>query len=165
MKRTIITILAFMALLAPAACLAASNTTILDSTAVLGTANDTTSAIDLYDQGSSSIAFEWFNAADSTAFTVYPIFSHTSTGPWYRYKPLPILQYMASSNAASVADSIIAVRSYPDLLMDSVATQSGSSQYQIFWKDFSYMRYVKLVVDGYTGNGNRTAVRIKNVHP
>lgn len=163
MKRTIITILALMALLAPAACLAASNTTILDSIAILGTANDTTSAIDLENQGNSTIGLEWFNAADSTKFTVYPIFSSATTGPWYRYRPEPSVQYLAAASLSGVADSIKMIRRFPDLLLDSITTQSGQRAYNMKFNQYSYMRYVKYVFDGITDNGNRTAIRVKNI--
>ena len=163
MKRTIITILAFMALLAPAACLAASNTTILDSIAILGTANDTTSAIDLENQGNSTIGLEWFNAADSTKFTVYPIFSTASTGPWYSFRPAPVVQYVAAANLAGVADSTKFIRRFPDLVLDSITSQSGQRAYNMLFAQYSYMRYVKFVFDGITGNGNRTAIRVKNI--
>jgi hypothetical protein len=152
-----------MALLAPAACLAASNTTILDSIAILGTANDTTSVIDMEAQGNSTIGLEWFNAADSTKFTIYPVFSSSTTGPWYRFRPAPSVQYIAAFNAAGVADSIKMIRRFPDLLLDSVTTQSGQRAYNLQWNLYTNMRYAKIVFDGITDNGNRTAIRVKNI--
>jgi len=151
-----------IALLIPAICFAGA-TTILDSTAVLGTANDTTSAIDLEAQGNSTIGLEWFNAADSSKFIVYPIFASASTGPWYRFRPMPSVQYLAAYNASGVADSIYMIRRYPDMLLDSITTQSGQRAYNLQWNLYSNMRYVKIVFDGITDNGNRTAVRVKNI--
>jgi hypothetical protein len=163
MKQIIVTILALLAMLAPTVCLAATNTTILDSTAILGTANDTTTYIDLESQGNSTIGIEWFNPADSSKFTIYPIFSSATTGPWYRYRPDPSVQYIAAANLSGVADSIKMIRRFPDLLLDSITTQSGQRAYTMRFAQLMYMRYVKFVLDGITDNGNRTAVRVKNI--
>jgi hypothetical protein len=73
------------------------------------------------------------------------------------------VQYIAAFNAAGVADSIKMIRRFPDLLLDSVTTQSGQRAYNLQWNLYTNMRYAKIVFDGITDNGNRTAIRVKNI--